>query len=82
MAAILSNESGARSRVSPHLDQVVSGVTGAERPFKEHVESVGFLPGFDQLVVLLRVQRNAALAVAPRVLTGKEKKKPKTKQEV
>lgn len=52
-AAVLSNESGARSRGLPHLYQVVSGVAGAERPFKEHVESVGFLLGFNQLVVLL-----------------------------
>lgn len=36
-----------------HLDQVVSGVAGAERPFKEHVDSVGFLLGLNQLVVLL-----------------------------
>lgn len=68
-----------REAESRHLYQVVSGVAGAERPFKEHVESVGFLLGFNQLVVLLRVQRNAALSVAPRVLTGKQNK---TKQEV
>ena len=54
-----------------HLYEIVSGITGTERSFKEQVVSVRFLHGFDQLVVLLAVQWNVALAVAPRVLMEK-----------
>lgn len=55
----------------PYLYEVVSGVAGAERPLEEQVVPVRFLLGLQQLVVLLAVQRHAALAVAPCILKEK-----------
>lgn len=51
-----------------HLYQVVPGIAGTERPLEKQVESVTFVFGFQQLVVLLAVQRNVTLVVAPRIL--------------
>lgn len=59
------------SRDWPNLNEVISGVTGAEGSSEEQVEAVGPLLGLQQLVVLLGVQGNTALAVAPGVLPSK-----------
>lgn len=55
-------------KVFTHLYEVVSGITGAERSFEEQVESVRFVFGIQQLVVLLAIQWNVALTVTPRIL--------------
>lgn len=51
-----------------HLNEVVSRITCAEWSFEEQVESIMFLFGFNQLIVLLAVQRDVALTVTPGIL--------------
>lgn len=51
-----------------HLNEVVSRITCAEWSFEEQVESIRFLFGFNQLIVLLAVQRDVAFTVTPGIL--------------